>query len=134
MLVTLALSAWDLGELTDTAELIVSEFVGNAVRHTRCHHIQVTVTRLAPDLVRIAVIDRSTRRPAPRTAGADDEHGRGLAVVRALAEDTGTDTLARGKRVWAQLRTPGGEPPLVSQGDLQVLPDRVSNPTRADAS
>ena len=36
MLVTLALSAWDLGELTDTAELIVSEFVGNAVRHTRC--------------------------------------------------------------------------------------------------
>ncbi|MBV9022788.1 MAG: ATP-binding protein [Streptomycetaceae bacterium] len=111
ILVTLALSAWDLDELTDTGKLVVSELVGNAARHTCCHSIRVTVTRLASDRVRIAVIDKSTRMPGPRTAKVDDEHGRGLAVIAALAEDAGTDTFAWGKRAWAQLCTHGASRP-----------------------
>jgi hypothetical protein len=36
--------------------------------------------------------------------GADREHGRGLLLVAALAEDWGTDPLPSGKRVWAELQ------------------------------
>ncbi|MER5359048.1 ATP-binding protein [Streptomyces sp. NPDC002785] len=107
MLLTLALSAWDLDELLDDAKLVVSEFVGNSAKHTGCHLIRVTVTRLSPDRVRVAVIDKSVTKPAPRTATADAENGRGLAVVAALTETTGADTFRWGKRTWADLRIPG---------------------------
>lgn len=110
ILLALALSAWDLDELTDDAKLVVSEFVGNAVEHTGCHSIRVTVTRLGPDRVRVAVIDKSRAKPAPRTESGDDEHGRGLAVVAALAESIGCDTFRWGKRTWAQLRIPAASP------------------------
>jgi hypothetical protein len=63
-LVRTALGVWGLESLTDTAELVVSELVGNAVRHTRCRLIRVTVTRLAADYVRVAVTDTSTRGAA----------------------------------------------------------------------
>ncbi|MFF3128361.1 ATP-binding protein [Streptomyces sp. NPDC057908] len=107
MLLTLALSAWDLGELLDDAKLVVSEFVSNSAKHTGCRSIRVTVTRLGPDRVRVAVIDKSMTKPAPRTAAADDENGRGLTVIAALTETTGTDTFGWGKRTWADLRVPG---------------------------
>ncbi|MFC4591800.1 AAA family ATPase [Sphaerisporangium corydalis] len=111
VLLSMALSAWELDELIDAGELVVSEFVGNAARHTRCRLIRVTITRLAADLVRVAVTDRSVRRPTPRTASVDDEGGRGLAIVAALAETTGTDTFTWGKRIWAQLRAPAAAQP-----------------------
>ncbi|WP_455354398.1 radical SAM protein [Streptomyces sp. SYSU K217416] len=110
VLVSLALSAWDLDALVDAGKLIVSEFVGNAVEHTDCNSLRVTVTRLAPDRVRIAVIDKSSRKLALREAADDDEGGRGLAIVAAVAEDTGTDNFSWGKRVWAELRLLGDEP------------------------
>ncbi|MFE4332925.1 hypothetical protein ACFRQM_26940 [Streptomyces sp. NPDC056831] len=46
-------------------------------------------------------IDKSMTKPAPRTAAADDENGRGLTVIAALTETTGTDTFGWGKRTWA---------------------------------
>ncbi|MFF3359401.1 ATP-binding protein [Streptomyces sp. NPDC002917] len=107
ILVALALSAWDLDGLVDDAKLVVSEFVGNSAEHAGCHLIRVTVARLGPDRVRLAVIDKSVTKPTPRTASADDENGRGLSVVAALAETTGTDTFRWGKRTWADLRIPG---------------------------
>lgn len=107
VLVSLALGAWDLDAIVDAGKLVVSELVGNSVEHTGCHAIRVTVTRLSADRVRVAVIDKSAKKPVPRTAGPGDEHGRGLTVVAALAENTGTDTFTWGKRAWAELRTPG---------------------------
>lgn len=107
ILVALALSAWDLDDLIDAGKLVVSELVGNAARHTHCHSIRVTITRLAAGRVRVAVIDKSVKKAVPRTADVDDEHGRGLAVVAAVAEATGTDTFAWGKRSWAELSAPG---------------------------
>lgn len=46
VLVAVALSAWGLDALADAAKVVVSELVGNAVRHTGCHSIRVTLTRL----------------------------------------------------------------------------------------
>ncbi|NEC93414.1 ATP-binding protein, partial [Streptomyces sp. SID12501] len=79
-----------------------SELVANTVEHTGCRHLRVTITRLGPDRVRIGVVDKSPTKPAPRTAQADEEHGRGLMVVAALPEKTGPDTFTWGKRVWAE--------------------------------
>ncbi|MFJ4624184.1 ATP-binding protein [Streptomyces sp. NPDC088812] len=103
-LVRVALAAWELDELADDSSLIVSELVSNAVRHTRCRSIRVTVTRPDTARVRIGVVDRSRAHPEPRQPGAEDESGRGLALVKELAEDWGTDPLPWGKRVWAELR------------------------------
>jgi anti-sigma regulatory factor (Ser/Thr protein kinase) len=105
LLVAIALGAWDLACLADAGKLIVSELVANSVEHTACHHIRVTISRPAQDRVRIAVIDKDTREPTPRAASEEDEHGRGLFIVTALAADTGTDRFRWGKRVWADLLT-----------------------------
>ncbi|MFD9602843.1 hypothetical protein [Streptomyces sp. NPDC059970] len=46
-------------------------------------------------------------KPAPCKAAANDENGRGLTVIAALAETTGTDNFGWGKRIWADLHVPG---------------------------
>lgn len=103
-LVRAALGAWGLGELADDGALVVSELVGNAVRHARCREIGVTVTRTGRDTVRIAVVDGCHAQPVRRPAGDEAVCGRGLLVVEALTVRWGTDRLAYGKRVWAELR------------------------------
>ncbi|WNI17245.1 ATP-binding protein [Actinacidiphila sp. ITFR-21] len=108
-LVRTALGVWGLDALADEAELVVSELVGNAVRHTRCRLIQVSVARPARGTVRVAVADGSYVRPVPRAQpGDEDVCGRGLVLVAALADRWGTDPLPCGKRVWAELAQIGG--------------------------
>ncbi|WP_324618077.1 ATP-binding protein [Streptomyces sp. RTd22] len=99
----MALAAWRLEELAEVAALIVSELVTNAVKHARSNSIRLTITRPEAVRVRIGVVDKSKKRPVPRKSSAEDEGGRGLALVEALAEDWGTDPLPWGKRVWAEL-------------------------------
>lgn len=109
VLVSLALSAWDLDgpqRRRETHRLRARRQRGGTHRMPQHPHHRHPP---AEDRVRIAVTDKSTKKPAPRTAGANNEHGRGLAVVAALAETTGTDTFTWGKRVWAELRTPGAD-------------------------
>ena len=106
-LVHVALAAWRLEELAEVAALIVSELVTNSVKHARRNSIRITVTRPEAMRVRIGVVDKSKKFPAPRESSAEDEGGRGLALVEALAEDWGTDPLPWGKRVWAELHGKG---------------------------
>lgn len=66
------------------ATLIASELVANAVRHGRtgCRlRLQVSAGR-----VTVEVHDDAPGRPRTRTGHADDESGRGLAIVQALTE------------------------------------------------
>lgn len=82
--------------------LIVTELVTNAVRHggTRLR------LELALDgaMFTVAAADGSAVVPQPRSCTDDDESGRGLAIIEALAESWGVDERAGGKRVWARLR------------------------------
>ncbi|MDW6061059.1 ATP-binding protein [Streptomyces sp. FXJ1.4098] len=103
LLVRTALAAWGIENLTDDGELIVSEMVTNTVDHARGDAIRVIVTRPSEDTVQIAVVDKDKRRPQARTAGADTEHGRGLFLVAAFAEDWGVEPKPWGKLVWATL-------------------------------
>ncbi|MDK1472413.1 ATP-binding protein [Streptomyces sp. 549] len=102
-LVRVAVAVWGLDEAADDGTLVVTELVGNAVRHARGHLIRVTVSRPAAARVRIGVVDRSKARPGLMSPGTEDEGGRGLALVAALAGSWGCDPLPWGKRVWAEL-------------------------------
>ena len=104
LLVRTACDTWHLPELADAASLVISELVSNAVAHSGSRVMRVTVSRPAPDRVRLSVVDRSHAKPAQRTASEDDEHGRGLALVDAVSDRWGTDPLRWGKRVWSELR------------------------------
>ncbi|NUV99632.1 ATP-binding protein [Streptomyces sp. CAI 127] len=90
-------------EQTDAAELLVSELVTNALIHTR-HGAVVTATATSARL-RVEVQDfASEDLPAPYVPNADDgTHGRGLILVRSLADAWGVEARALGKTVWFEL-------------------------------
>ncbi|SCK49975.1 Anti-sigma regulatory factor (Ser/Thr protein kinase) [Streptomyces sp. WMMB 714] len=102
-LVRTALATWRLEQLADSAELITSELVTNAVQHARSSAVRVVVSRPSVKSVHVAVVDKSRAEPVRCAAGEDDEGGRGLALVELLADSWGTDPLPWGKRVWAEL-------------------------------
>jgi hypothetical protein len=80
------LDAWGLPHLTDSAQVIVSELVTNAIAHA--HPLQMTLVATRFERldagVRIEVHDRNDGKPERREASADEESGRGLGLVDAL--------------------------------------------------
>ncbi|MFI8346940.1 ATP-binding protein [Streptomyces sp. NPDC085596] len=106
-LVRAACTAWGLHGMAENGALVVSELVANAVRHARRESIRVVVERTAPRTVRVAVADFSRVLPALCTPKGDEEGGRGLVLVAALAADWGTDERRWGKVVWADLEGRG---------------------------
>lgn len=89
-------------ESTGVAELLLSELVTNALIHTG-HGAVVTVT-VAPERIRVEVRDFVTGLPMSHVPNADDgTHGRGLALVRNLADAWGVSAQALGKTVWFEL-------------------------------
>ncbi|MFF3845771.1 ATP-binding protein [Streptomyces sp. NPDC002328] len=105
-LVSAALNNRGIGESADAGTLIVSERVGNAVRHTSCRLVRVSVWRVTNDLVRIGVTDKTHALPKMDPAAYDDEIGRGLVLVDALSHRWGYDEKRWGKTVWAELAVP----------------------------
>ncbi len=103
-LVRTALSAWHLEDLTDTALLLTSELVANAVKHTNSRVIRVVICQPSERCVRIGVVDKTRVLPDFTKPGDDlTTSGRGLLLVDALAERWGTDLYRWGKQVWAEL-------------------------------
>ncbi len=77
-----ALFDWGLGEYTEVAELIVSEYVTNALRHGE-GPIKVRISCDGGHL-RIEVHDDGSGRPVRRPVTVRDESGRGLELVDGL--------------------------------------------------
>jgi anti-sigma regulatory factor (Ser/Thr protein kinase) len=92
--------------LADTAILLVSELVTNAVQNAGTP-ITVTLSSSVPAAgqgraaVRIAVRDGGEGRPVLLSTAADMEHGRGLFHVDSLSRNWGIIPLEQGKAVWA---------------------------------
>ncbi|MEU0804562.1 ATP-binding protein [Streptomyces sp. NPDC005970] len=110
---------WGYPALADDTALIVSELAGNAVLHGgvpgRHFRVQLTLTK---NLLRIAVSDaKGERLPRPRRPTADDNFGRGLLIVRALATRWGVRERTVGKEVWVELDLATG--PVELDPDLQ---------------
>jgi Histidine kinase-like ATPase domain len=111
------LTGWGLSYLSDDAELIIAELVGNAVRHglrTASHVFSLGDD--APPLrlcllrrigeVMLAVTDPSEEAPKPKAPSADGESGRGLQIVGALSYVWGWSPIeGNGKAVWAVLKS-----------------------------
>ncbi|WP_329563118.1 ATP-binding SpoIIE family protein phosphatase [Kitasatospora sp. NBC_01266] len=101
-----ALRRWGVSELIDTAELLASELVTNAIRHTdrdamftaRLYREDAREPRL-----RIEVEDESDLWPKRRTPGEQASSGRGLMLVEALADAWGVEPRGSGKRMWFEL-------------------------------
>ncbi|MFB7075483.1 ATP-binding protein [Streptomyces sp. NPDC056290] len=92
-----------------TVTLIVAELVSNAVTHGRVPGRDFALS-LSHDegrgVVRIEVTDTHPVLPTRRTPGTDEDGGRGLLLVDALATDWGVhDRLGPGKTVWAECTT-----------------------------
>ncbi|MFC8520292.1 SpoIIE family protein phosphatase [Streptomyces sp. NPDC057257] len=113
------LATWGLDDLTMTTELVVSELVGNVVRHAK-----------GPSRLRLLrsrslvceVYDGSLSTPRIRRAEYTDEGGRGLHLVSELSHRWGARYLAEGKCIWA-------EQSLTSRDDRS----RSSDDARPDA-
>ncbi|GAA0923038.1 ATP-binding SpoIIE family protein phosphatase [Streptomyces rhizosphaericus] len=109
--VTEQLSAWHLDELTMTTELLVSELVGNVVRHAK-----------GPPRLRLLygrtliceVSDASLTTPRIRRAAETDEGGRGLQLVAALSDRWGTRFSGTGKCIWTEQALPSPAHPAAA--------------------
>jgi hypothetical protein len=116
------LEAWRLTSLTDTAQLLASELVANAVQAAQqmgacalfpagSAAVELSV-RCQQASVRIQVRDPSPELPAARQAGPLDEAGRGLLIVQALSGSWGCYPAAGGgKVVWGEIALSGSAPP-----------------------
>ena len=101
------LREWGLRDLADDAQMIVSELITNAIDVSRLlpERPPVSLRLLAGEKsLLIEVWDHSPLDLEPREADADDECGRGLTVVAALADRWGWErTGSHRKVVWAEL-------------------------------
>ena len=101
---------WGLSELADTAELVTSELVTNAVQasdrlRARAVPPIVPVVKLWLVSDRISIVihvwDGSEEMPVRQDGAPDQESGRGLMLIGNLAKDWGMYRKAAGKVVWA---------------------------------
>jgi anti-sigma regulatory factor (Ser/Thr protein kinase) len=93
---------WERPDLVETAELLVSELVTNAIRASGGLPDPVIRLWLVSDrsnLV-IRVWDGSRGLPVCQDADPDSECGRGLLLVEALSKDWGVYRRGHGKVVW----------------------------------
>ena len=101
-----ALTAWGMDDPDGDAELLASELVANAAEHSG-GPVGLALRRHAqPDGQRgitCEVTDTSPGMPRPGRARPDDERGRGLAIVTALADASGVRAEADGKTTWFTL-------------------------------
>jgi serine/threonine-protein kinase RsbW len=99
-----ALVSWQAAHAEETATLLVSELVTNAVRHAETGG-SALVLRLetAGSWLRIEVHDADPRVPQPRTPDRLDGSGFGFVLIEALADNWGVREATTGKAVWAEL-------------------------------
>ncbi|WP_371482415.1 SpoIIE family protein phosphatase [Kitasatospora sp. NBC_00315] len=106
-----ALSRWGVAELIDTAELLASELVTNAIRHTDRDAMFTARLYREPGAdgarLRVEVEDESDLWPTRRTPGEQASSGRGLMLVEALSDGWGVEPRGSGKRMWFELSAAG---------------------------
>ncbi|MFD9424552.1 MULTISPECIES: ATP-binding protein [unclassified Streptomyces] len=107
------LAEWGMSddtEIADAIRLIVSELATNAVQHTFGQSPTFTVDlRLdREEELHLGVTDSHPRWPQRLPAAVQQDNGRGMVIIRALAKEFGgrltvTPTAEGGKTVWIAL-------------------------------
>ncbi|UQA92247.1 SpoIIE family protein phosphatase [Streptomyces halobius] len=111
------LARWGLHSSVETAQLMVSEVVTNAVRHAHTQHVVLRLVHT--DALLCEVSDDDHALPQLLSAGPADECGRGLRVVSRLAREWGTSRTSTGKTVWFEQSLPRAGRPRVRAGRPQ---------------
>ncbi|MEU4086230.1 ATP-binding protein [Streptomyces aureus] len=107
-LATAQLGDWGLEGLADPAELLVSELVTNALRHTRGPlRLNLCVRESS---LRCEVEDTDPTCPVRRDADPDAEGGRGTVLLDLLAGAWGSTQVPTGKTIWFEISIPGPAP------------------------
>ncbi|MER8231611.1 ATP-binding protein [Streptomyces sp. NPDC094049] len=129
-----ALAQWEVTDRREEIRLCVSELATNALTHGvpagRAFSLRLVRDELT---VRIEVRDSGGGHPRVVWAGTDDDGGRGLRLVTALADDFGVDEHVVGKTVWSSFKVasaldarPGESPGL---SEVPELPDAEADLT-----
>ncbi|WP_406863242.1 ATP-binding protein [Streptomyces sp. HUAS MG47] len=101
---SVVLRHWALSpQIAEHAVLLVSELVGNAVRHTGARVFGLRMLRRR-GWIRIEVRDPSRGLPCLMPVHELDTSGRGLFLVDKLSDRWGVDLLPRGKTTWFEMR------------------------------
>ena len=123
-------------DVTEAAELITSELVTNSVKYGRACRVRVTV-KVAGGTATITVSDSTPYVPLPvvGAVGEEDENGRGLLLVEALAARWGHRCAGTepddGTAVWAELPPWETELPLPAPPPPQPhVPKRLAHQGR----
>ncbi|MGP3981039.1 ATP-binding protein [Streptomyces sp. KR80] len=105
---SVALCQWSLStQRTEHVVLLVSELVGNAVRHTGARTFGLRMLHRR-GWIRTEVRDPSRGLPCLMPVHALDTTGRGLLLVDKLSDRWGVDLLPRGKITWFEMRVTDG--------------------------
>ncbi|MFK4265868.1 SpoIIE family protein phosphatase [Streptomyces milbemycinicus] len=97
------LADWGLEEAAFITELVVSELLGNAIRHASG---PIRLRLLRDRALICEVADGSTTAPHLRRAASTDEGGRGLFLVAQMVDRWGTRYTRRGKVIWTEQTLP----------------------------
>ncbi|WP_285496775.1 SpoIIE family protein phosphatase [Actinomadura sp. NBRC 104425] len=115
------LAAWGLDDtLLMTTELLVSELVGNVIRHAKG---PIGLRMIRSWTLTCEVSDSSLTTPLIRRSKLTDEGGRGLQLVAALSHRWGTRYNSGGKTIWVEQRIP--QPGSPRAADRPVEHQRV---------
>jgi len=113
------LDDWGLESLDDTAALLVSELMTNALLHARSA-VEMVLSSV-PAGLRVDVCDSSPLPPRVRHFRADSGTGRGVRLLDTLATEWGVDPTPVGKCVWFTLSTDRPAPALEWEFDLDSV-------------
>ncbi|MEU1048398.1 ATP-binding protein [Streptomyces sp. NPDC005897] len=101
--VVVQLGQWGVPVACGEAELVVTELATNVIKHVGEGASATLVLELKGRRLRVEVHDKSRSLPALRAADCDEECGRGLHMLAAMALDWGAVRTAVGKAVWCEI-------------------------------
>ncbi|MFD9439560.1 ATP-binding protein [Streptomyces sp. NPDC060006] len=100
------LELWGLHEVTDAAQLCVSELVSNVITHVGLGTPTTLAVAMNGTYLRIEVHDPDTRAlPTLLDAGCEAETGRGVAIIDSVADRWGVQLCLDRKVTWCELAT-----------------------------
>ncbi|WP_432164673.1 ATP-binding protein [Streptomyces sp. bgisy031] len=120
----------DCSDIVDLGQLLVTETVSNAVRHTGSNHVVVRIAVSASGELYCAVFDTAPDLPtpgsySPHQPGLSAESGRGLFLLDSLSQAWGCEQERHGKWVWFRL-SPQSQPTESADSDTPAYADALT--------
>jgi anti-sigma regulatory factor (Ser/Thr protein kinase) len=123
------LRTWGIDDAFPDVELLTSELVTNAIRHSE-GTVELSIDHPSADCVRIEVRDLSERLPVMRPLETARDGGWGLHIVGSIATRWGLEQRTGEKTIWCEV-APAGYAEAVRSSAQTVLPSTSSSEPHA---